>query len=151
MNGAEAAPDDAVGALLSDDLRPDLDSYGCLFLSARMHEPAAVRQQFLKLSLRVHPDRNGGSTAAFQKLSTAFEILYDRDGQARHLAALRLRIVRNLHPFRHGEILVGLVESAGDDVAQDGVEQQLCRFAGVAQHRQTCGGATHTHSGDVWA
>jgi len=39
------------------------------------------------------------------------------------LATLRLRIVRNLHPFRHGEILVGLVESAGDDVATAAAER----------------------------
>ena len=45
------------------------------------------------------------------------------------LAALRLRIVRNLHPFRHGKILVGLVESAGDDVATAAAE----RFAPTRQ------------------
>lgn len=90
---------DAIDVLLAESTRPDLDSYGCMLLPPRLHEPSSVRRRFLALSLRVHPDRNEGgrvadATKAFQKLSAAFETLYDRDSQERHLEELLLRTQR---------------------------------------------------------
>ena len=87
---------DAIDALLAESARPDLDSFTCMHLPPRLVEPSAVRRRFLELSLRVHPDRAGGdraadATRAFQKLSEAFETLYDRDSQERHLEELLLR------------------------------------------------------------
>ena len=62
-------------------------------------EPSTIRRQFLVLALKVHPDKQQhqlytnnnhkniliSATEAFQKLSSAFEMLYNKETQKRHL------------------------------------------------------------------
>ena len=103
---------DAIDVLLAESAQPDLDSYSCMLLPPRLHEPSSVRRRFLALSLRVHPDRNQGgrvadATKAFQKLSAAFETLYDRESQERHLEELRLRTQREEEDAARGKAAPG--------------------------------------------
>ena len=53
----------------------------------------------------------------------AIQSLESNDNLKSVLPTLRLRVVRNLSPKRHGEILVGLMESGGEDVATAAVER----------------------------
>lgn len=88
--------DDAIGIILSKSFRPEVNSYECMLLPARHHEPSEIRRKFLALSLRVHPDRVpdrvADATRAFQKLSVAFETLYDCEKQKQHLEEIRFRL-----------------------------------------------------------
>jgi hypothetical protein len=56
-------------------------------------------------------------------LLDAIQSLESNDNLKSVLPTLRLRVVRNLSPKRHGEILVGLMESGGEDVATAAVER----------------------------
>ena len=85
---AATADTDAIEKLLQSD--PDENSFECLGLALTPHEPSVVRKSFLKLSLKVHPDKNSHPQAneAFQILSAAFELLYDKQSQQTHLSEI---------------------------------------------------------------
>ena len=65
-----------------------------MLLPVRIYEPSEIRKAFYKLSLKVHPDKNptlNQSKEAFQKLSQAFEILYDIQSQRQHYHEIQLQ------------------------------------------------------------
>ena len=76
--------------LLSSD--PETNSFECFSFPLQRQEPSVVRKTFLRLSCKVHPDKTSHpqATEAFQKLSLAFETLYDADAQAKHLETILL-------------------------------------------------------------
>ena len=80
----DAAPSILTSLIESD---PETNSFACFAFPLLRQEPSVVRKKFLALSLQVHPDKNAHPAAkeAFQKLSQAFEILYDANEQAKHL------------------------------------------------------------------
>ena len=75
------------------------NSYEIMSLAKGCWEPSTIRRQFLVLALKVHPDKQQhqlytnnnhkniliSATEAFQKLSSAFEMLYNKETQKRHL------------------------------------------------------------------
>jgi curved DNA-binding protein CbpA len=70
---------------------PDDNSFECLDLELKLYEPSVIRRTFYKLSLQVHPDKSDhpNSKEAFQKLTNAFEILYDLQSQKEHLEQIK--------------------------------------------------------------
>ena len=71
---------------------PEDNSFESFGLELKLHEPSLIRRTYYKLSLKVHPDKNDHSQSkeAFQKLTNAFEILYDLERQTEHLEHIRL-------------------------------------------------------------
>ena len=71
---------------------PEVNSFECFRLTLARHAPSVIRKTFLKLSLKIHPDKNPNDVSraneAFQKLSAAFEILYDVESQQKHLSEI---------------------------------------------------------------
>lgn len=72
---------------------PKMNSFETLSLPLTDQNPSVIRQKFLKLSLKVHPDKSTHhqSKEAFQILSSAFEILYDVESQKQHLQTVLLQ------------------------------------------------------------
>ena len=71
---------------------PEENSYECFGLELKLYEPSVIRRAFYRLALQVHPDKNAAhphSKEAFQKLSAAFETLYDLTSQKEHLEQIR--------------------------------------------------------------
>jgi molecular chaperone DnaJ len=67
-----------------------IEDYYAVLGVPREISPAELRRAYRKLALRYHPDRAGeGSTAAFQRISRAYEVL--SDPQARESYDRRLR------------------------------------------------------------
>jgi molecular chaperone DnaJ len=59
---------------------------------ARTEDPGGIRQAFLELAKRYHPDRAGSeATARFQEIQEAYEILSDPDRRRVYNRGLRLR------------------------------------------------------------
>lgn len=75
--------------IILSSAEPEENSFDCFGLSLTRHEPSVIRKAFLKLSLQIHPDKNPNDSIraneAFQKLSAAFEMLYDVESQQKHL------------------------------------------------------------------
>lgn len=70
---------------------PEKNSFETFSLPLTDQNPSVIRQKFLKLALKVHPDKSTHhqSKEAFQILSSAFEILYDVESQKEHLQAVQ--------------------------------------------------------------
>ena len=70
---------------------PEENSFECFGIPLTAHSPSTIRKTFLRLSLKVHPDKNPDhprAKEAFQTLSAAFELLYDSDTQRQHLSVI---------------------------------------------------------------
>ena len=80
-----ASAENLLASILASD--PATNSFDCFSFPSVRQEPSVVRKKFLSLSLKVHPDKNPHPRAkeAFQKLSQAFETLYEANEQAKHL------------------------------------------------------------------
>ena len=53
-----------------------------------------IQQAYRMRSLKFHPDRKGGSTAAFQRIAQAFQTLSDTDKRAACAPSVRARAAR---------------------------------------------------------
>eukprot|EP00116_Pleurobrachia_bachei_P007586 sb/3467848/ len=69
----------------------EANPYQCFGLPVRWIEPATVRNMYLKIAVKVHPDKNSSTlaTKAFQVLSESFERLHDEEEQRTLLSSLK--------------------------------------------------------------
>ena len=54
-----------------------MDSYYAMLSVTKESTTEELTKSYRKLSLKVHPDKRGGSEEAFQKLNRAYEVLKD--------------------------------------------------------------------------
>ena len=76
-------------ASLEDEILSASTHFGVLGLASHAFAPAAaVRRAYHSRAVRCHPDKSshGSATAAFQRLSAAFEALYDESSQRTYAA-----------------------------------------------------------------
>jgi curved DNA-binding protein CbpA len=66
------------------------DLFARLGLPKEVTDPARIRQEYKRIALEVHPDKCAlaEATKAFQLLSEAFDVLYDRESQKDYLNGL---------------------------------------------------------------
>ena len=59
-----------------------MDSYYAMLSVTKESTTEELTKSYRKLSLKVHPDKRGGSEEAFQKLNRAYEVLKDEKSRA---------------------------------------------------------------------